>query len=308
MSDYNQKYNKDDVFTRSMIICFLAELNKKLYFYNRIDTDTIEKVDVPCLYGITGGERFLRDEFYYDALDQGKAIGDYEKVPRCMVTIGGITVNSAEQTNKYNHTTIVRPVRNRMRTLYLNVEWIPITLNFECRVVCSNNIELFKISECIISKIYKNPNYFKVDYGMFNVDASMNAPTDFSHERPQEFGLSEKKEFTINFNIEMKTLLPAFEKGLLMCEIDQMLQKIPDEDSGIVMFRPNDNGEMEMQCGGIIEVFRTSEYYHHIDDPTLESNTHKVPMLARNEEELKIKDMKEDLMNRYYTDKNTPSS
>ena len=29
MSDYNQKYNKDDVFIRSMIVCLLAEMNKK---------------------------------------------------------------------------------------------------------------------------------------------------------------------------------------------------------------------------------------------------------------------------------------
>ena len=82
MSDYNQKYNKDDVFIRSMIVCLLAELNKKMYIYNRLDDGSVQKVDIPCLYSITGGERFLKDEFYYDALEQGKAFGDYEHVPR----------------------------------------------------------------------------------------------------------------------------------------------------------------------------------------------------------------------------------
>ena len=77
MSDYNQKYNKDDVFIRSMIVCLLAEMNKKMYIYNRIDGKP-QKVPVPCLYSITGQERFLKDEFYYDALEQGKAFGDYE--------------------------------------------------------------------------------------------------------------------------------------------------------------------------------------------------------------------------------------
>ena len=252
MTDYNQKYNFEDVFTRNMIISFLAELNKKIYFYNRLDDNSVEKIDVPCLYSITGGERFLRDEFYYDALEQGKAIGDYERLPRCMVSNSGITINSSEQTNKYNRTKIVRTVRNKLRTLYLNVEWIPITLNFECKVLCSNNIELLKLSECIISKIYKNPNFFKVDYGMFNVDASFIVPTDYSHDKPQDFGLNDKKEFSTTFNAEMKTLFPAFEHGLLMCEIDEMLQSIPDDASGIVMFRPNEYGEMEMSCGGII--------------------------------------------------------
>lgn len=305
MSDFNEKYNYEDVFTRSMIICFLAELNKKIYFYNRLDDNKVEKVNVPCLYSITGGERFLKDEFYYDALKQGKAIGDYERVPRCMVSNNGIVVNSGEQTNKYNRTKIVRTVRNKVRTLYLNVEWIPVTLSFECKVICSNNIELLKLTECIISKIYKNPNFFKVDYGMFSVDAAFTVPTDYSHEKPQEFGLNDKKEFSTTFNAEMKTLLPAFEHGLLMCEIDQMLEKIPDDASGLVMFRPNEYGEMEMRCGGMLETFRVSEYFSNIGEPTLLSNTHKVPLLGRNEEELKKKDEIEVLLDRKYIGEDT---
>ena len=298
MSDYNQKYNFEDVFTRNMIVSFLAEISKKIYFYNRLDDNSVKKITVPCLYSITGGERFLRDEFYYDALEQGKAIGDYEKLPRCMVSISGISINSAEQTNKYNRTKIVRTVKNKVKTLYLNVEWIPITLNFECKVLCSNNIELLKLTECIISKIFKNPNFFKVDYGMFNVDASFTVPTDYSHEKPQEFGLNDKKEFSTSFNAEMKTLLPAFEHGLLMCEIDEMLAQLPENADGLVMFRPNEYGEMEMRCGGLLETFIISEYATKIEEPTLLSNTHKVPMLARNEEELKKKDMFEDLLSR----------
>ena len=73
MSEYNQKYNKDDVFIRSMIVCLLAELNKKMYIYNRLDDGKPQKINIPCLYSITGGERFLKDEFYYDALEEGKA-------------------------------------------------------------------------------------------------------------------------------------------------------------------------------------------------------------------------------------------
>jgi hypothetical protein len=303
MSDYNQKYNKDDVFIRNMIVCLLAELNKKIYYYNRIDNDTVEKVDVPCLYSITGAERFLKDEFYYDALKMGKAYGDYEKVPRCMVNLTGLSINTGEQTNKYNRTKIVRSVRNKLRTLYLNVDFIPVTLSFECKVICANNIELFKLSECIISKIYKNPNFFKVDFGMFNVDASLSVPTDYTHELPQEFGFSDKKEFSTSFSVEMKSFLPTFEWGLLMCEIDEMLEKIPDDYSGIVEFRPNEYGEMEMRCGGVFETFRISQYHSTIDDATLKSNTHKSPMLARTPDELKKKDDEEILMDRKYVTK-----
>ena len=296
MNEYNQKYNKDDVFIRSMIVSLLAEMNKKIYYYNREDDGSVTKITVPCLYSITGSERFLRDEFYYDALEEGKAIGDYERVPRCVVSLSGINVNASEQTNKYNHTKIVRESNGVLRTCLLNVEWIPVTLNFSCKIICSNNIELFKITECVISKIYKNPNYFKVDFGMFNVDGCLSVPTDYSHGIPTEFGFSDKKEFSMEFNVEMKSFIPAFEHGLLMCEIDEMLDRLPVGEHGLVQYRPNEKGEMEMRVGGIFEIFRFSAYMQSIDEPTILSNTHDAPMFARNDEELKIKDIKDNLV------------
>mgnify|MGYP004446454325 CR=1 FL=1 len=289
MSDYNQKYNKDDVYIRSMIVCLLAELNKKMYYYNRIDGE-LEKVSVPCLYAITGGERFLRDEFYYDALEMGKAIGDYEKVPRCVVNLNGVTVNSGEQTNKYNRTKIVKPIYNQLRVMYLNVEYVPITLNFDCKVICSNNIELFKITETIISKIYRHPNYFKVDFGMFNVDGAFSVPTDYSHERPQEFGLSDKKEYSTSFNIEMKSYLPAFEGGILFEEIEskveEYIKEVYDENGGnkgpiIIEINPDPNNPTPrptIQNGGIFLTITSSEYSVPTTDETQILNstlTHK---------------------------------
>jgi len=298
MSEYNQKYNKDDVFIRSMIVCLLAEMNKKMYIYNRLDDGKVQKVNVPCLYSITGQERFLKDEFYYDALEEGKAYGDYEKVPRCMVNLTSFGVNTAEQTNKYNRTKIVRESQGVLRTLYLNVEWIPVTLSFDCKVICANNIELFKITEMIVSKIYKNPNYFKVDYGMFNVDACLSVPADYNHELPQEFGLNEKKEFSTSFSVEMKTFIPAFEHGLLLCEIDELLLEVPKDAKGILEYRPDEFGTFGLRAGGVMEEIAESVYVHHTEEPTLKSNTHQVPMKVRSLDDLQKKDLNEDLIQR----------
>lgn len=295
MNQYNQKYNKDDVFIRNMIVSLLAEMNKKIYYYNREDDGSVSKIAVPCLYSITGSERFLRDEFYYDALEEGKAFGDYERVPRCVVSLSGINVNAAEQTNKYNQTKIVRESNGVLRTCLLNVEWVPVTLSFGCKIICSNNIELFKITECIISKIYKNPNYFKVDFGMFNVDGCLTAPSDYSHSIPTEFGFNDKKEFSMDFNVEMKSFIPAFEHGLLMCEIDELLDKLPVDEHGLVQYRPNEKGEFEMRIGGVFETIRLSGYIDAINEPTILSNTHDVPMNGQTEDELKEKDIKENL-------------
>jgi hypothetical protein len=100
----------------------------------------------------------------------------------------------------------------------------------------------------------------------------------------------------MDFNVEMKSFIPAFEHGLLMCEIDEMLSRLPAGENGLVQYRPNENGEFEMRVGGVFETFRISGYMSSIEPSTILSNTHKVPMYARNEKELKEKDIKEDLV------------
>ena len=99
----------------------------------------------------------------------------------------------------------------------------------------------------------------------------------------------------MDFNVEMKSFIPAFEHGLLMCEIDEMLSRLPVGEHGLVTYRPNKHGEFEMRVGGIFETIRLSGYMHTIGESTILSNTHDVPMSAVTEKELEEKDLKEDL-------------
>ena len=65
-----------------------------------------------------------------------------------------------------------------------------------------------------------------------------------------------------------------------------------------------ENGEFEMRVGGVFEKIRLSGYLHTIVEPTILSNTHEAPIYAKTEKELKIKDMKEDLVLRKEIDFN----
>ena len=134
---------------------------------------------------------------------------------------------------------------------------------------------------------------------MCNVDGAFEGPENYSNQIPTDFGLNDKKEFRMEFSIDMKSFIPAFEHGLLLPEIDEMLSKIPVENNGIVMFRCDDYGNMGMRTGGVLETFRVSEYNYRIEPATLLSNTHKMPMQARTPEEQKKKDDTEDLMVRF---------
>ena len=54
MSSYNQEFNKDNTVLRYVIVATLAELKNKVFYYNRIDEDTLHKINVPFYYSVTG--------------------------------------------------------------------------------------------------------------------------------------------------------------------------------------------------------------------------------------------------------------
>ena len=258
MSIYNQEYNKDNVVLRYIIVATLAELNSGIYYYNLVD-DNREKVDIPFYYSTTGEERFLQDNFLYDTVDNGKAIGDYEVVPRGVLQMQGFTINTDEITNKgikANYTVLCKD--GIVRTLIAETKFIPVTLNFDVTIVVTNMLEILKVSECLVSRLYKTKMFY-VDLGMCTIQSSISIPEDFSEEKPFEFQVDTKKEYNITFSIEVKSFIPVMPNGIAFNHIadivDSFVDKFP-ENRDVLMLRSSSNSNDFSICGGgVIETF-----------------------------------------------------
>ena len=228
MSLYNQEFNKDNVVLRYIIVATLAELKSQLYYYNLVDDKRV-KINIPFYYSTTGEERFLQDNFLYDTVDQGKAIGDYELVPRGVLQMQGFSINTDELTNKYstaNYTILCKD--GLVRTLKADTNFIPITMNFDVTIVLTNMLEILKVSEALVSKLYKT-KLFYVDLGMCTMQSSISIPEDFSEEKPFEFQVDTKKEYQITFSIEVKSFIPVFPKGISFNHIADMIDKFVEK-------------------------------------------------------------------------------
>jgi len=254
MSSYNIETNKDNTILRYVIVATLAELRNKVFYYNRIDEDTLLKINVPFYYSVTGNERFLLDNFLYDAIDNDKAIGDYEVVPRGVLKLSSLSINPGNQTNKFIKGEFVREVSGVLKTFSLDTSFLPLDISFDVTVVCSNNLEMLKVTESIISKLYKTTTY-NVDLGMFRVQAGMAVPEDYAQEKLFEFGLNDKKEFSVTFPIEIQSFIPVFEHGVLLSEIDELTKNVDPNRPGVGMIRSNSNGELGVYFGGIFQKF-----------------------------------------------------
>ena len=224
MSAYNAEFNKDLSFLRHIIAALLQELNNKVYFYNVIDEDTKEKIDVPFYYSVTGQERFLLDNFLFDNLAESKAIGDYDRIPRGVIQLDSSSIDSSSLINKFVRTQIIRPYKGQLKTFALMTQAIPITLSFSTTVVVNNTIELFKVTESLISSLYKN-NLFYVDYGGFQAQSNFALPEDLGQEQLFEYGFTDRKEYKVTFSLEVKSFFYVFENGLQLSEIPMQVRE-----------------------------------------------------------------------------------
>ena len=258
---------------RYIIVALLAELRNRVYIYqrdvNEAGENVLTKVEVPFMYSVTGSERFLKDEFQYDAETNGKAIGDYERVPRGVLQLESIGIDSASQMNKFVQTKFTHEVNGELRTFYMRCCFLPLNVSFSCNFVCSNQLEMLKLTESLMSKLYA-ANIFYVDLGVMTIQSSYTLPTDFQQQRTTEFGLNEKKEYTVTCNIEVKSFMPVFEHGVLLDEIMDMVKDVKDE--GVIMLREDEFGRLCLRTGGIITEFDFNVNFDEMPKSVMWSN------------------------------------
>tara|TARA_R110001592_G_scaffold120545_3_gene324945 strand:- start:23726 stop:24640 length:915 start_codon:yes stop_codon:yes gene_type:complete len=257
MSTYNQEFNKDNTVLRYIIVSLLAELKEKVYFYNQIDKDNLSKINIPFYYSVTGGERFLSDNFLYKPIDENYAIGDYEVVPRGIIELDSVSIDSSRQTNKFVRSEFVREYGGKLKTYSLETAYLPLDLGFTATVICSNNLEMLKATESIMSKLYKEI-LFQVDLGMFKIPGVFQVPDDYSQNKLFEFTLNDKKEFQVQLSLNVRTFMPVFQDGFLLSDIQQLTRNSTTNpnNKGIGLFR---NGRLYF--GGVLQ-----DINYNIDD------------------------------------------
>lgn len=304
MSAYNKRYNTDNIVLRNIIIGVMAELQDTIHIYHyHADEDQMDYIDIPVLYSMSGQEQFLQDEFVYDAIGLGKAKGDYERVPRMVIDMQGIAINSGELTNKYTDVTFTLRHGENLKTVKTKAIILPLSLNFNTTVVADSVNEMLKITESIFSNYYK-AKMFYIDFGGYSMQIGIEFPEDYNHEKPIDFSfMSGKKNYQIQFTMNVKAFYPVFANGLTYSDIDYLINYDGYEHFKDILdlsylgydydhqqdgrtpkevFEDNlENTDIitiedgALRTGGIIEIFRTSITNALADSEELEEHDMK---------------------------------
>lgn len=210
---FNDKYNTDDVLLRCIAVGLLDFLNKKVQITQVVADDDVRLIPVPFFYAMYGSERFLQD-FYinYQANCDGPTFteGNTDPVPRGIVNLTAMSINTAALTNKFNRGTYNKEVDGSIQAFSAFLNVIPLTLAYDVEILSNTLVEAYKIVQETISTFYKAAT-FAVDYKGMRIPLQVGFSQDYTIEKPLTFTYGDDNKISIKFTLEMEAYQPVID-------------------------------------------------------------------------------------------------
>ena len=212
MGNFLHKYNTDNVHSRAVIVGLVNLLNTVVQYDNVLGDNNIDRITVPFFYSMTGDERFLQDFFleWSDCVHPRHADGNYDVIPRGIVTLTSNTINTAAMTHRFVRGSYAKEIDGQLQTYNAFLNSIPLSMQFDVVVQTDTNLDAFKIQQSIIETFYKTQVY-SVSYKGFRVPCQVGFPEDYGLEKTFEFTYSTETKIEIKFSLTLETYLPVID-------------------------------------------------------------------------------------------------
>jgi hypothetical protein len=209
--------NVQDIFMRNATLAVLDLLNRNVVIDLKRN-DQIEKHEVPFFYNFGGDEGFMKDFFLElptDCKFPNHAEGNYEQVPRGVVTLTSFSIKTTDITNKFVRGTYTQEVRDlndqkQMKAFSSRLFTLPLSLKYSVKIESDNINKTFKIIEKIFDFYYKN----QVQYFQFRgirIPAQIVFPETAEFQKTYSFDYTQNTMVTTTLNLDMETYFPSFD-------------------------------------------------------------------------------------------------
>lgn len=209
--------NVQDIFLRNATLSMLDLLNRQVVIQLK-RAGKIEDHEIPFFYNFGGDEGFMKDFFLElptDCYYPNHAEGNYEQLPRGILTLSSFTIKPSDNTNKFvrgsfneetrdeNDQKVIKAFSSRLFTL-------PIVLTYNVKIESDNINKTFKIMEKIFDFYYKNQvRYFQ--FRGVRVPAQITFPDTAQFTKSYSFVYSDANTVSISLDINMETYFPSFD-------------------------------------------------------------------------------------------------
>lgn len=219
--DFLEKFNTDDVFFRGIILGMLSKMNETIT-YTQTGSDQVRTtVYIPFFYSMVGDEPFLQD-FYLSYSDcDGKpafAEGNYDVIPRGILELGSINIDTSAATSKFVRGSYVKEVvkegGSEMKTFSSYLNPVPLKIQINAKIKADTTLDAFKIQQSVIEILYKRFVYY-FSYKNIRIPVQVSLPDAPPDKQPNNFTMSYGSQrgeaITLSFAMDLETYLPQFD-------------------------------------------------------------------------------------------------
>jgi hypothetical protein len=212
-----QNENVNDIFMRNATLSLLDLLNRNVIIDLKRG-DNIEKHEIPFFYNFGGDEGFMKDFFMElptDCKYPTHAEGNYERLPRGIVTLNSFNIKSTDLTNKFVRGSFTQDERdaNGQKTLKAyssRLFTLPISLKYGVKIESDNINKTFKIIEKIFDFYYKHQvRYFQ--FRGIRIPAQITFPDTAEFQKSYSFSYTDANIVSITINLDVETYFPSFD-------------------------------------------------------------------------------------------------
>lgn len=215
----HHKFNYDNIFIRTVIAGVINILNEKVFLTYRLSNTETKIHYVPFYYSLTGDERALQDFYvqWNDCIQPKKVDGNIDVLPRGMVKMNNVNINTATLTNYLVRGEFVKEdENNQLLTYSARMHSIPLKMTFEVEIQSDTQEDSWKIWEKMI-EVFWPTVASSVRWNYVRIPFQMGFPADMPTEKLFQWSFgsvsSQNANVIMKLSIDLETYYPIFDKN-----------------------------------------------------------------------------------------------
>lgn len=211
MNPFNFKTNSDNVFFRALVVAFINALNERIRYDVVVSPTESRPFTLDFYYSIVGDGRFIQDN--YINMDNCRfefADGNYDPIPRGVVSVAGIEMREDALTNNFVRIEYQKLVDGAMKTYSAQAIVVPLTVRFQVDVIIDILLDYFRIAQVAFSEFFKTIP-FSFRYETIRIPARAMLPAPLPGEKPYSYSYGDDQRIKMGFTIDVETYLPVID-------------------------------------------------------------------------------------------------
>ncbi len=207
------RYNNEDILVRAVIAGLLDVLNNHIEYKQVWGNDDVETIKVPWFFNESGDERFMQDFYthYAECLPPRPVDGNFDVIPRGIITYTGSTINAQRITSRYVQGRYVKEVDGKLESYVSFLYSIPLQIRIDCEIRVDRQITALKIEQELRETFYKTVTYYVYYKGM-RVGCTVGFPEDIAIEKNIQYSFENDNPIKLTFSLEIESYQPVFDK------------------------------------------------------------------------------------------------